>query len=129
MERCDNPNTKSFKDYGARGVTVCDRWRFGGEGWTGFECFLSDMGERPEGFTIERSDYNGNYEPSNCLWISKSDQGKNARGVRRITIDGKTRTLPEWCEISGVKYFTAHRRIERGWAPEDAIFNRPRKGA
>lgn len=121
FERCDNPKNKSFKDYGARGIKICDRWRYGDGALTGFECFLADMGPRPDGFTIERDDFNGDYEPGNCRWISKPDQGKNARGVRLLTINGVTKTIPDWCEETGVKYFTAHRRIKRGMDPELAV--------
>lgn len=88
---------------------------------TGFECFVEDMGDRPNGFTIERRDYNGNYEPSNCEWISKSAQGKNCRGVRIIDIDGVSKTVPDWSAHFGVNYFTAHRRLKRGLEPKAAF--------
>lgn len=124
-DRCRNPNNKSYLDYGGRGIAVCERWTTGCGGKTGFECFKEDMGPRPTGFTIERDDFNGSYEPKNCQWISKSDQGKNARGVRLVTIDGITKTVPDWCLISGVKYFTANSRIKNGWNPIDAITIQP----
>lgn len=71
-QRCTNPNNPSYKNWGARGISVCERW-------LSYENFLADMGPCPYGFTIERIDVNGNYEPSNCTWIPKSEQGKNKR--------------------------------------------------
>lgn len=71
-QRCLNPANKNYKDYGGRGITVCERWN-------SFENFLLDMGEKPEGYSIERKDNNGNYEPDNCEWIPRGDQNKNTR--------------------------------------------------
>ena len=72
VQRCTNPNNKSWKWYGARGITVCDRWLT-------FENFLADMGEKPAGRSIDRIDNDGNYEPSNCRWATASQQVKNRR--------------------------------------------------
>src|SRR3990167_7410867 len=68
--RCFSPKNHAYDRYGARGITVCERWRV-------FENFLADMGIRPEGLTIERINNDGNYEPSNCCWIPKSEQNRN----------------------------------------------------
>lgn len=77
VNRCHNPNNASFPRYGAMGVTVCDRWRFGQDGQTGFECFLSDMGERPEGKTLDRIEATGPYDPANCRWATPKEQRAN----------------------------------------------------
>jgi hypothetical protein len=73
MQRCYNPNNPDFKYYGGRGIKVCDRWH-------DFRNFLADMGPRPAGrYSIERVDVNGDYEPSNCIWLLHSEQSKNRR--------------------------------------------------
>lgn len=72
-QRCLNPKATDFKYYGERGITVCDRWR------ESFEAFLEDMGERPEGLTLDRVDVNGNYEPGNCRWATAAQQSANRR--------------------------------------------------
>lgn len=71
--RCSNNKATSYEQYGGRGISVCERWS------SSFENFLNDMGERPEGMTLDRIDTNGNYEPSNCRWATKSDQMINVR--------------------------------------------------
>lgn len=79
-QRCYNPNNFKYKDYGGRGIIMCDRWVE--EGVNGFLNFLEDMGDRPEGnYSIERIDVNANYEPSNCKWITMSEQSMNKRNT------------------------------------------------
>jgi hypothetical protein len=75
-QRCTNPNSIGWKDYGGRGITICARWL---EQPHGFENFLADMGERPEGHTLDRRDVDANYEPVNCRWATLSEQQSNQR--------------------------------------------------
>ena len=83
ITRCEQPNVSTYRHYGGRGIKVCDRWRYGENGQSGFECFLSDMGPRPDGFWIDRTNNDGNYEPSNCRWVTPSEQCLTRRGPTR----------------------------------------------
>lgn len=78
-QRCHSEYAPNYRFYGAKGVTVCDRWRFGEDGKTGFQCFMEDMGDRPEGMTLDRIDPLEGYGPDNCRWSSWAEQAKNKR--------------------------------------------------
>lgn len=107
--RCYNAKRKEFKDYGARGIVICDRWR------DSFENFLADMGSRPsDEHSIERKDNDGNYQPSNCKWATRAEQGMNKRNNVKVAIDGIERTLSEWCRLNGVSVGTASLRHKNG---------------
>ena len=112
--RCDDPRSPSFKHYGAKGITYCERWKV-------FQNFIDDMGLRPEGLTLDRIDPAGNYEPDNCRWLSVTEQIRSRRNA--LTYNGKP--LIEACKERGLKYDTVYKRITaRGWSIEDAL-NRP----
>lgn len=73
--RCINPNDTAYSNYGGRGIKVCDRW-------LDFHNFLTDMGECPKGYSIERKNVNGNYDPENCVWLERRFQARNTRATR-----------------------------------------------
>ena len=82
-ERCYVKSCIEYERYGGRGIIVCDRWK------NCFENFLEDMGERPEGYSLERKDFNGNYEPSNCCWTTCMEQAKNRRNNKYVVLNGE----------------------------------------
>jgi hypothetical protein len=121
LDRCSNSKNKSFKDYGARGISVCDRWLT-------FENFLADMGEAPENLSIDRYPNNdGNYEPGNCRWATVAQQNSNKRGNTVLEFDGKKATIAEWSAMTGIKDCTISERLRHGWSVEKALTTKARK--
>lgn len=120
--RCHNASNPSFVRYGARGITVCDAWR------SSFEAFFADMGPRPSlKHSIDRRDNDAGYCPENCRWVTRDVQAANKRGTIRITVDGETRPLVEWCRMTGACYEGARLRLHRGDSPKAALFGPFRK--
>jgi hypothetical protein len=104
--RCLNPNNKDYARYGGRGICVCARWR------ESFENFLDDMGERPDGKSIDRWPNNdGNYEPGNCRWATAKEQRENMADVHVHIIEADL----------GVTRHAVRQRIRRGWPVEQAV--------
>jgi hypothetical protein len=108
-QRCHGSYAKYRPYYAAKGIAVCDRWR------NSFENFLADMGERPEGTTLDRIDNNRGYEPGNCRWATTKTQGSNRACVDLITYNGKTLNPEDWARELGLKPQTIRSRISRGW--------------
>lgn len=103
-------------NYIDRGITVCDRWA------NSFENFLDDMGEPPDGLTLERIDNDKGYGPDNCKWATYSEQLNNTRAVTRITAFGETRTITQWATLLGIDRYTLYQRlIRRKMPPEKAL--------
>ena len=120
IQRCNNPNNQEYKHYGGRGIKVC-------EAWMKFECFLQDMGERPDGMSIDRINNNKGYAKENCKWSTPKEQARNTRRNKLITINGITKCLAEWCEIYQKPYARTNQRINRyKWMPEEALEIVPR---
>lgn len=114
IQRCENPNAKGYKAYGARGITVCDEWH-------SFDAFVRDMGVRPKGYTLDRIDNDKGYFKDNCRWATTSQQNNNNRRNRRITVDCETRTIAEWAQFYGLKWYQIATRVKNGWGIEEAV--------
>lgn len=106
-DRCNNPTNRQYKDYGGRGITICRQW-------DSYHQFASDMGSRPEGFTLDRIDNNGNYEPGNCRWASRKEQQRNQRVTRFVTIEGAAYKAADLADLSGLKTDTIISRASAG---------------
>lgn len=116
-QRCYNPRSKVYQHYGARGIRMCDRWL------ESVENFYADMGERPTpNHTVERLNNDGNYEPANCVWATRSEQNENTRQTRLLTFDGRTQSLGKWARELGVSRRLIRDRLDRlGWPVERAL--------
>lgn len=116
-ERCYNVKDKRYIDYGARGIKVCDRWRYS------FKLFYEDMGCRPNStYSIERINNNGNYEPTNCKWGTKKNQARNRRSNVYIEYNGEKKCISEWAEILNLHQMTLWSRIFRyNWSIKKAF--------
>lgn len=107
--RCYREKDEFYADYGGRGITVCDRWKYS------FENFFQDMGKRPSSsHSIDRIDFNGNYCPENCRWATPVEQGGNKRNNRNIEFRGETKCLQAWCRQYGLDHKTVSDRLDRG---------------
>lgn len=121
MTRCYNSGVKSFKDYGGRGITVCNEWHH-------FENFLSSMGERPTGTTLDRKNNAKGYSPSNCRWATKFEQARNTRANHIVDYDGHHMTQIEFSERINMKRQTVSWRLRHGWTPEQVATTPPYSG-
>ncbi len=119
-ERCNSPSYYHFKDYGGRGIKVCDEWE---ESYQAFRDWAVANGYK-EGLSIDRIDVNGNYEPSNCRWVTLAEQQRNKRTTKYITYMGETKSVPEWCDIYNLDQGNVRRRLLNGWNPEECLFGR-----
>jgi hypothetical protein len=118
--RCSNPRHAHWHRYGGRGISVCPEWK-------SFERFLSDMGSRPPGQSLDRIDGDGNYEPSNCRWATRKQQANNTRSNRYVEHDGLRLTLSQWADRTGLSVNTISARIKRfHWPPSRAVTTPPR---
>lgn len=109
-----NKNNKDYLRYGGRGITVCDRWN-------SYDYFLSDMGEAPNGLTIDRKDNDGPYAPWNCVWATRKIQQRNGANTTLLTSNGKTLCIVEWAEILGIPANRISARLYKGWTVERAL--------
>lgn len=112
--RCHNPNSSGYSSYGGRGITVCERWR-------DFANFLADMGERPEGKTLDRIDGSLGYFPENCRWATVGEQNRNTRRNHNVTYNGETHCVSEWARRAGISHETLRGRLAKGWSMDRAL--------
>lgn len=120
--RCLDADHPQYKDYGGRGITVCDEW-------SSFEVFkewavangYKNDAKRGD-CTLDRIDVSGDYEPSNCRWVDMKTQGRNRRNNHMLTINGETHCIAEWGEIANIIPSRISKRLVRGWSPYDAVF-------
>ena len=118
--RCYNPNDPNYKDYGGRGITICDEWR---DSFEAFRDWALTNGYRDD-LTIERLNVNGNYEPSNCTWLTNKEQQNNKRNNHLLSYNGKTQTISQWSEETGLDWMVIYDRIRNGW-PIERILTEP----
>lgn len=114
-QRCKNQLNVAWKNYGGRGITVCERWN-------NFALFYADMGPRPTPkHTLERLDNDAGYGPENCSWETRTVQNNNSRNNRLLTIDGKTMNVSEWARHAGLRVGLIRARLNYGWSDERAV--------
>jgi hypothetical protein len=116
IQRCENPSQEAYKNYGARGIIVCKRWR------ESFEAFLADMGPRPSPeHSLERVRNDGDYVPANCKWATNAEQNSNRRNSVFLEYQGERLHLAEWARRKGMSEASLAGRLRRGWSVAEAI--------
>lgn len=113
--RCFNPQCSSYKDYGGRGITVCEEWADKKTGHAAFQKWAVENGWE-KGKSIDRIDVNGNYCPENCRWATPKEQSNNRRDNHFVEINGERKTVSEWANIVGISHNAMEGRIRAGWS-------------
>lgn len=103
IHRCENPQRKKYKDYGARGIAVCKEWHEP----NAFMDWAEDNGYA-EGLQLDRINNDGNYEPTNCRWVTPKENSRNRRNTKLLTVNGETKCVAEWCEKIDISEFTIY---------------------
>lgn len=116
-KRCFNPKCNHYKDYGGRGITMCEQWR---NSYTSFYNWARRNGYNKT-LTIERIDVNGSYEPKNCKWIPLNEQAQNTRKTIYLTYKGETKRLKDWAKELNISTNTLYYRKRRGWSDIECI--------
>lgn len=115
--RCRNRNILAYKDYGGRGITVCDEWD---NSFVAFEKWALKNGY-DESLTIDRIDNDGGYSPDNCRWATRLEQNRNRRSRKTIAYNGESLSVVEWAEIVGINPRTIYERLRQGWTVKEAL--------
>jgi len=113
-DRCQNPNCKGYDLYGRRGICVCERWQK-------FENFYADMGDRPDGKSLDRINNDGPYAPWNCEWRDNKGQSRNRRNNVWLEFNGKRQVIKDWANETGLHETTISYRLRQGWTVEEAL--------
>lgn len=119
-KRCYNSNMINYKNYGGRGIKVCNEWL---DNFMTFYDWAMDNGYRDD-LTIDRIDINGNYEPANCRWLTYKQQANNRRNNVYLTYDGKTQTMKEWADELNIPYSRINCRHRRGYTDKECLFGK-----
>ena len=114
LSRCYNKNTLNFSDYGGRGIVVCDEWR---DSYESFRDWALSNGYEDD-LTLDRINNQGNYEPSNCRWVTQAEQNRN----KRTSVKYKGKCVSEWIRELGLKKTAIDSRLKRNWPVEKALF-------
>jgi len=122
LSRCYNTKDKSYKDYGGRGIKVCNEWK---EDFMLFYEWAKNSGY-DEALTIDRINVNGDYCPENCQWVSLAENNKNKRNTHRLTLNGETKTLTDWGRALNIPLGRLYERLYLGWSDEDILTRPPR---
>ena len=112
--RCENPGAHAYERYGGRGISVASEFKT-------FQGFFAYLGSCPPGFTLDRIDNDGNYEPGNVRWTDRKTQGRNKRNNHVIALRGKRQPLSAWAEELGITWLSLLSRLETGWPVEEAL--------
>jgi hypothetical protein len=123
-QRCGNPNNTAFKNYGARGITVCPEWA---EDFGKFYDWAMSHGYQDD-LTIDRIENDVGYSPDNCRWVTQACNLTNTRRNVTVEVNGETHTVAEWSRITGANERTIRNRLKAGKSPEEAIVNKHRMG-
>lgn len=116
IDRCERVTNERFERYGGRGISVCARWR------ESFANFLADVGLRPSSeHTLDRKNNDGNYEPKNVRWATRTEQNQNKRNNINLTWNGETHCLREWARRMKIGYLTLYNRHRSGWSTEQTL--------
>ena len=123
VRRCTNPKSKDWDRYGGRGISVCEEWM----DIRAFAAWAMSSGYK-ENLTIERIDFNGNYNSENCSWIPNERQSHNTSRNKFLTFQGETHHVMEWSRMTGIHFQTILMRIRKGLTPEDILTRKPSLG-
>ena len=116
-DRCARENNKQYADYGGRGITVCQEWQ---DSFEAFRDWAITNGYQ-DNLTIDRIDVNGNYDPSNCRWVTNREQQNNKRNNHLLSYNGKEQTIAKWAEETGLDWMVIYDRIRHGWTVERTL--------